>query len=242
MGRRISLALALAVLPCLSLANEPREIDPTALRDAIRNNRSVDLEIVLEHGELLDFKATDGKTVLMAAAADGNNRLLRALLDSGANPHVDNNRGGTALMYAAAAGAADCVRTLLERDVSVNARADNGWTAITLASAKGHRATVELLLDHGADPNAPDAFGWTPLMRATQNRRREAVAALLRSPRVDPARVNSMGRDALHIAMEQGHCEIARTLAAAGLDPDRPDFSLHTARSLAPAPGGCLPR
>ena len=51
-----------------------------------------------------------------------------------------------------------------------------------------------------------------------------------------------MGRDALHIAMEQGHCEIARTLVAAGLDPDRPDFSLHTARSLAPAPDGCLPR
>ncbi len=241
MGRRVGSGILLAVLlPLAAAADWPA---PSAhLRDAIRNNRSAELELVLEHPGLTETTAEDGKTVLMAAAADGNTKLLTALLDRGADPLAGNHRGGTALMYAAANDAGDCARVLLERGAAVNARAENGWTAITLASAKGHLAMVDLLLDRGADPNVPDVFGWTPLMRAVQNDRIAVVEALLASPRVDPNRVNSMGRNALHVAMEQGHCEIARALAGAGLDPDKPDFSLHTPRSLAIRAARCLPR
>ncbi len=180
MGRRVGSGILLAVLlPLAAAADWPAP--STHLRDAIRNNRSAELELVLEHPGLTETTAEDGKTVLMAAAADGNTKLLTALLDRGADPLAGNHRGGTALMYAAANDAGDCARVLLERGAAVNARAENGWTAITLANS-------------------------------------------------------------LHVAMEQGHCEIARALAGAGLDPDKPDFSLHTPRSLAIRAARCLPR
>ena len=241
MGRLIALAVVLA--PLLGAAASDKvaaEIDAKILRDAIRNNHSRTLERALVSPELLGVIADDGKTMLMAAAADDNTGLLSMLLDAGADPDDVNDRGGTALMYAAANGAPGCVRLLLESGADIDARADNGWTAVTLASAKGHLDVVALLLGRGADPNVPDVFGWTPLMRAVQNHRLDVVRELLHSPLVDAERINSQGRNALHVAMEYGFCDIARALSKAGIDPQSQDFGNRTAVELAPGNDDCL--
>lgn len=215
-------------LACLTIAgpaafalDEPTNREIVA---AIRNNDSEVLVRALKFKPGLGLKAQDGKTILMAAAADNNYDLVNRIINRGIDVRVTNYRGGTALMYAAANGAPDVAGRLIDAGSNVNERASNGWTALTLAAAKGHEEVVELLLARGANPNVPDVFGWTPLMRATQNGYLAVVIALLAHQATDVAWVNVKGDDAWRIAVAAGHCAIAgqlkRPADGAGNDPD----------------------
>jgi hypothetical protein len=55
------------------------------------------VELLLKHpGVALDGLNIDGYTPLMNAAAKGNEKIVKLLLDKGANPNVKNGRGETA--------------------------------------------------------------------------------------------------------------------------------------------------
>ncbi len=200
------------------------------LGSAVRNNDSEQLESAVRENGALEFAAPDGKTVLMAAAADGNRALVAYLIEHRVDVGRRNHRGGTALMYAAANGSIDAARLLLDAGAEVDGRAENGWTALTLAAAKGHEPVVDLLLDADADPNVPDVFGFTALMRAAQNRRAAVVGRLLADPRTDAVRANVNGMNALDVAIHAGHCDIARLLA----ESNEGDAGAACARQPAP--------
>lgn len=205
-GHRVWIATA----AWLAVVVGAQAADP--LDQAIRNNDSTTLERAVRDGQVGNLAAADGKTVLMAAAADDNLALLDLLLARGEDAAARNQRGGNALMYAAANGANAATRRLLRAGVAVDERAGNGWTALILAAAKGHADTVGLLLDARADPNVPDVFGYTAIMRAAENRHRAVVALLAASPATDLARVNARGTDVLDIARLAGHCDIVQLL------------------------------
>lgn len=207
-------ALAFAACIAVPLAAASSGDDETIL-DAIRDNDSELIAREVYAGGAIDVAAGDGKTMLMAAAADGNTALVEHLLAKHADPGARNDRGGTALMYAAANGEVTTARRLLQAGAPPDDRAENGWTALTLAAAKGHASMVSLLLAAGADPDIPDVFGFTPLMRAAQNGRREAVSRLLVDPRTDIVKRNVGGDDALAVAVGTGDCAIVALIRAA---------------------------
>lgn len=213
----------------LGIAGSPSLFAADDLQAALRNNDSETLEAVVREDGAVEFAAPDGKTVLMAAAADDNRALVAYLIEHRVDVGRRNHRGGTALMYAAANGSIDTARLLLDAGAEVDGRAENGWTALTLAAAKGHDAVVELLLTRGADPNVPDVFGFTALMRAAQNRRAVVVSRLLDDPRTDADRVNVNDMDALDVAVHAGHCDIARLLGDASGRDDRADCASQPA-------------
>lgn len=72
-------------------------------------------------------------------------KIVRMLVDSGANVNVVQHGGWTPLQQAAAHGNTELVRLLLERGAEKSARAENGKTALDLAVEGKHAETAAML-------------------------------------------------------------------------------------------------
>ncbi|KAJ9469582.1 putative ankyrin repeat protein L93 [Diplonema papillatum] len=104
---------------------------------------------------------TDGWTSLMAAADNGDVKLMTFLVDKGARVNHKKNNGCTALMSAADLGDLASIRFLLDRGALPNDEAKEGWTALMYAAKHGVTQAVAMLLDAGSDVNATSIDGWT---------------------------------------------------------------------------------
>lgn len=191
------------------------------------------LSALAEPDRNLDLADRRGRTALMVASSKGDVRLIRRLLDLGAEVDKRNSGGGTALMFAAQYNQAAAARLLLEGGADTDIQAAKGWTALMIASLKGSNAVIEVLLENGADPNIGDFQGFTPLMRAVVENRQGAVRSLLGSDRIQVNATDERGIGALHLAAAAGRIEITRSLLLAGANKDQPDREGNTARSLA---------
>jgi ankyrin len=118
-----------------------------------------------------------GATPLMRAAKGGDHRMMRLLLDGGADPALAQRNGTTALMIASGLGRGvgafqrdvgteddmvQSARLLIERGVDVNAATDAGQTAMHVA-VRLSDPLVRLLADRGARVDIKDRQGRTPL-------------------------------------------------------------------------------
>lgn len=142
------------------------------------------------HRELvgsLNLKASDPNplsalswTPLMAAAAMGRNKVVRMLLQNGANANMGDGEGRTALMLAVKRGHLAVVKTLVEKGADVNPTDRQGITALKQASDSGNLEIIGLLLEKGADIDAKDKGGRTALTLALK-RGNAAVVELLKA-------------------------------------------------------------
>ncbi|NXH21871.1 KANK3 protein, partial [Bucco capensis] len=157
----------------------------------------------------------NGNTALHYSVSHSNFHIVRLLLDTGVcNVDHQNKAGYTALMLAALAAVEqeddmNVVRRLFSMG-NVNAKASQaGQTALMLAVSHGRQEMVEALLACGADVNLQDEEGSTALMCACEHGRGETVKLLLAQPTCDIAIVDSDGNNAVAIALEAGHNDIA---------------------------------
>ena len=86
---------------------------------------------------------------LLKMAKEGQDALVRTLLDAGAAINAKDEDGRTALMLAAMEGHLDTVAALLDAGADVEARDNDGKTAQDLATAEGQNEIVQVL---GIDP------------------------------------------------------------------------------------------
>jgi ankyrin repeat protein len=170
-----------------------------------------------------------GVTPLSLACTNGNTEVVELLLKAGADPNATLRGGETALMTAARTGKPGPVKALLARGADVNARDRNGQTALMWAAAEGHAEVVSLLLAAKADFKTPTPAGFTPLLFAAREGRLDVVRVLIEAgadvneavrSRRAAARGPRPGTSALHLAVENGHFELAIALVRAGADPD----------------------
>ncbi|XP_037240303.1 KN motif and ankyrin repeat domain-containing protein 3 isoform X1 [Falco rusticolus] len=162
----------------------------------------------------------NGNTALHYSVSHSNFHIVRLLLDTGVcNVDHQNKAGYTALMLAALAAVEqeddmNVVRRLFSMG-NVNAKASQaGQTALMLAVSHGRQEMVEALLACGADVNLQDEEGSTALMCACEHGRVETVKLLLAQPTCDISVVDSDGNNAVAIALEAGHSNIAVLLYA----------------------------
>lgn len=107
--------------------------------------------------------------------------IVKALLNAGANPNVQDMLGKTPLMLAIEQQNLDAIDTLINANANVNAimQPDSDsifvrdmkivcQTALHLAIATQDFAIINRLLDAGADPNLPNSDGMTALEFAKQ--------------------------------------------------------------------------
>src|SRR5262249_23855661 len=88
------------------------------------------------------------------ACQNGSTKMVRTLLQTGANPNAALISGETLLMTASRSGNADVVEQLLSKGADANAKATRGQTALMWAVAQRHTAVVKVLLEHSADVQA----------------------------------------------------------------------------------------
>lgn len=82
---------------------------------------------------------------LIKAARNGDEKIVKTLLENGANVNHANQFGYTALMWAANNGHLEIVKTLLANGANIKAVNKYGETALTLAKSNGHLEIVKIL-------------------------------------------------------------------------------------------------
>ncbi|MEM0897396.1 MAG: ankyrin repeat domain-containing protein [Verrucomicrobiota bacterium] len=147
------------------------------------------------------------------AAEDGNEEVVRAFLEFGMEPDVEDGFGNRSLSLAAAEGRGDVVKVLVRAGSELEHRNENGATPLLAGAGSGDHRVVEELLGAGADPTIRDTTGWGVLTKAVVSEDVQTVESLVR---VVPDQKN----EALLMAAVQGAVEVIEVLLSHGADID----------------------
>ena len=179
----------------------------------------------IEAGAALNQVNTDGETPLLVAAKRGFARIVRILLDAGAN--VDARKAplfATALYWAVTRGHTAIALLLIERGANVSITTAERDSPLLAATRYNHADIALALIQARARPNSVDRFGSTPLLNAIARGNRAVVKALLRAgANPNLAHEDHGGQTPLLSAVEAGHRRIVKLLLNAGADPNRAD-------------------
>lgn len=186
-------------------------------------------------------------TAARTGSADLVQALLEAGAEIEPDSHF---RRQTPLMWAASEGHGDVVRRLLEAGAAVEGRSVHGTTPLLLAARSGDVDTARVLVEAGADVNATEPVlsfdarideeeaqtsGRSPLLVAAASRvvtsgweyqlevkpsTHEDFALYLLDQGADPDLPDSIGRTALHAAVETNKVRLVRSMLDDGADPN----------------------
>jgi hypothetical protein len=140
--------------------------------------------LLLEAGEDIEGKDSEGFTALQYAAMFGQEAVAHHLCEREANLEARDHFGWTPLSNAISnaqyvSGQEQIVQLLLKKGANVNSRNDDNNTPLHLAASTASEAIVRLLLEGGADVNAVGMMYYgTPLQWASSNKN-PAVLSLL---------------------------------------------------------------
>jgi ankyrin repeat protein len=93
-----------------------------------------------------------GKTALMIATVGSRKKLARFLMDSGADPNLQEDDGSTALMFAAWEYKNKVAKVILDYEVDLDKQNKRGETALIRAIRRNNTEMVDMLLGKMADP------------------------------------------------------------------------------------------
>ena len=138
------------------------------------------VKLLLKHRAAVNALDARHRHALLSAAAEGHEKIARALCAAGADVNLVDHHGSSALMEAARAGAGSIVQLLAETKADANLRDSHGRDALTLAcqSPRADADTVRALLALGADPKVAGNDGRSALDHAAAAGRWDLVALL----------------------------------------------------------------
>jgi len=105
--------------------------------------------------------------------------IIKALLQKGANPDIQNKIGETPLIDAVRKNDPEIVQLLLDNGANPNRQDLARWTALHWAVYTDNPKIVQILLDNGANLNMEDNGRETALILAVRNNNIEIVEILL---------------------------------------------------------------
>jgi hypothetical protein len=144
---------------------------------------------------------------IVTAAKDGDEALVRELLQKGANVNAKGLDNLPALWWAAYKGYPEVLKLLIETG-KVNVDFKDGYlkTPLFWACQNGHDAVVKLLLETGkVDINMKDGTRRTPLSCAAAMGHEGIVELLLKTGKADLTSEDSMHRTPLMCAIARKH-------------------------------------
>ncbi|PIO32099.1 hypothetical protein AB205_0095920 [Aquarana catesbeiana] len=146
-------------------------IPNSALKEAVKNGDYLTVKYALNSKEEynLDQEDSSGMTLVMMAAAAGQDDILRLLIRKGAKINARQKNGTTALIHAAEKNYLTTVSILLEAGAFVNLQQATGETALMKACKRGNYDIVRLLIEQGADCNVLSKHQGNALQFAKQS-------------------------------------------------------------------------
>ena len=140
---------------------------------------SVDtVQLLVEHGALVDATDSRGDTVLMRLCRNGGRAdIVQVLLTLHADVHKTDRRGLTPLMLACASGLCCLVAILLDGGSSIDAVDDFGCSALFYAAT---REVAELLVSRGAGVDVISKYRGSVLYAASVSDKWDIVELLLK--------------------------------------------------------------
>ncbi|OAA71494.1 Pfs, NACHT and Ankyrin domain protein [Cordyceps fumosorosea ARSEF 2679] len=138
-------------------------------------------------------------------------RIVKLLLEKGANVNAKDNEGRTPLSYVAEKGHEAITKLLLDKGADAEAKDNDSRTPLSYVAEKGHEAIAKLLLDKGADVETNDNNSRTPLSYVAE-KGYEAFAKLLLDKGADAEAKDKDGQTPLSRATEKGHEAIVKLL------------------------------
>jgi ankyrin repeat protein len=176
------------------------------LIEAIEDYNTDKVIELLEEGANPNYRTEDQDTPLLVATRRGGDeeggvKIVKALLDRGAGPNVEDKKGISPLMHAIMEGNYyDMIKELLDHGANVNHQDKIGWTALMVASEYGSLDNIKELLDRGANLDLQNENGMTALMlAATQGPRLKAEIKELLDRGADRDLRNKNGHTALDL-------------------------------------------
>ncbi|MGV0023656.1 ankyrin repeat domain-containing protein [Phormidesmis priestleyi] len=184
--------------------NPNAESSSLLLRQVMRQNKAIAVKLLLKAGanpnatdfntdsilfeSLLgnpytSFLSWDSRLNMFPIIGETRIEVVRALIESGADPKArDPSNGTNVLMIASAQGHTDLVQLLIQKGANVNSPNAYGETSLMFASRRGSIAVAKVLLENKAKVNVPDPNPYhrhTALMYAVKSRSIEVVKLLL---------------------------------------------------------------
>ncbi|KAF7507673.1 hypothetical protein GJ744_010226 [Endocarpon pusillum] len=196
---------------------------------AVQGPETALMHVVAEHGILsclidllnegvpVNLNGGRFSNVLIAASWAGNPKMVRILLDRGADITAFDKYHGNALQAAAAGGHMDVVQKLLDYGADINAQGGYYGNALQAAAAGGHMDVVRMLFDYGADINTQGGHYVNTLQAAATRGHMDMVQMLLDHG----ADINAQGGylgNALQAAAAGGYMDMMRMLLDCGAD------------------------
>ncbi|THZ48617.1 hypothetical protein D6C90_03683, partial [Aureobasidium pullulans] len=175
-------------------------------------------------------------TALQVAAYYGSEKVVKYLLDQGANLHTPRKMFGSALYAALEASHLGIATLLLGRGANIDHRWGQFGTCLQIYSERGDLHTVEYLHNHGANINDNGGQNGNALQVAASTGKLDVIQFLLRNG----AEVDGPGKElgsAMQAAARGGHVEVVQSLHEAGASVNASGPDGDTALRVASANG-----
>lgn len=156
-------------------------------------------------------KGTRKSTPLHEAVLNRHIKLVKLLLDNGAEVNARDEDRETPLGVAADDGDLYILKLLISRGANINTKNSCGDTPLTEAAEEGHLDIVKLLISSEANINSRDKYGYTPLHRAAEKGRKKIVEFLVSKGAGIDIRAKN-GRTPDQMALDNGHKETSDIL------------------------------
>ena len=206
----------------------PKQEGESELHAAVRAGDLSKVILLVETGEKVDSFDSNGWTPLHAAAARGNDDILRHLLCQFPNVEIRGTHMNedTPLSFAALNGQAKSVEILLEFGANIHTRNKCKYTPVMVAAYERHDSVVQCLIGYGANPNDAAGFSGSALLLASGagKWRVPTLRALIQGGAdVNPSHPN--GFTPLHHIAEYGGEDEMAYLLEQGCKADAPQWN-----------------
>ena len=143
--------------------NVPNAKGQTPLDCCNASNKDVVVSMMIPYGVNLDSKKENGKTLLMEAIEQKDEKLARLLVNNKADVKVADKLGNTALHYAAHAGLTELVPVLVKAGAYAHTRNNEGKQPHQYAKGIAHEYLKVLALSCVGDYKFHSGFVYNPM-------------------------------------------------------------------------------
>jgi len=170
------------------------------------------LKILLDNGADVDSRGkSSGATALMVASELGYVKIVKLLIEGGANIDFITQNRLNALKIASQYGHIEIVEILINYGANLNVQNQFGVNALMTASQKGYIKIVRLLIENGANLDLVNNRGFSALMSSLVESFTD-VSKLLIESGANLDIQSLIGETALMLASQHGHTEIVKLL------------------------------